>query len=73
MQIDISNKALTIYFKYTLQEEKQLISTLTKFLNVATFSPLIRKKKAPVSLATARATRVFPVPAGPYSRIPLGG
>lgn len=33
----------------------------------------MRKKKAPVSFATARATRVFPVPAGPYSRIPLGG
>ena len=27
--------------------------------------PLIRKKKAPVSLATARAIRVFPVPGGP--------
>ncbi len=29
--------------------------------------PLIRKKKAPVSLATARARRVLPVPGGPYS------
>lgn len=28
-------------------------------------SPLMRKKKAPVSLATARAMRVFPVPGGP--------
>ena len=27
--------------------------------------PLIRKKKAPVSFATARAMRVFPVPGGP--------
>lgn len=33
----------------------------------------MRKKKAPVSLATARAIRVFPVPGGPYSRIPRGG
>ena len=35
--------------------------------------PLTRKKKAPVSFAKARAMRVFPVPGGPYSRIPLGG
>ena len=27
--------------------------------------PLIKKKKAPVSFATARAIRVFPVPGGP--------
>lgn len=35
--------------------------------------PLMRKKKAPVSLATARAMSVLPVPGGPYSRIPRGG
>lgn len=35
--------------------------------------PLIRKKNAPVSFATARAIRVFPVPGGPYKRIPRGG
>lgn len=35
--------------------------------------PLIRKKKTPVSLATARAISVLPVPGGPYSRIPRGG
>lgn len=35
--------------------------------------PLMRKKKAPVSLATARAIRVFPTPGGPYSIIPRGG
>lgn len=35
--------------------------------------PLMRKKKAPVSLATARAMRVFPVPGGPNMRIPRGG
>mmetsp|Transcript_5863 Transcript_5863/g.11574 ORF Transcript_5863/g.11574 Transcript_5863/m.11574 type:complete len:205 (-) Transcript_5863:862-1476(-) len=35
--------------------------------------PLMRKKKAPVSLATARAIRVFPLPGGPYMRIPRGG
>jgi len=35
--------------------------------------PLIRKKKAPVSLATARAISVLPVPGGPYNRIPRGG
>ena len=35
--------------------------------------PLMRKKKAPVSLATARAISVFPVPGGPYRRMPRGG
>lgn len=35
--------------------------------------PLIRKKKAPVSLATARAISVLPVPGGPYSKMPRGG
>ncbi|KAJ7739391.1 cell division control protein 48, partial [Mycena metata] len=35
--------------------------------------PLMRKKKAPVSLATARALRVLPVPGGPNIRIPRGG
>ena len=35
--------------------------------------PLMRKKKAPVSFATARAIRVFPVPGGPNISIPLGG
>ena len=35
--------------------------------------PLMRKKKAPVSLATALAMRVLPVPGGPYSSIPRGG
>lgn len=33
----------------------------------------MRKKNAPVSLATARAMRVFPVPGGPYNKIPRGG
>merc|ERR1719275_277722 len=32
--------------------------------------PLMRKKKAPVSFATARAIRVLPVPGGPKSRMP---
>mmetsp|Transcript_14242 Transcript_14242/g.59614 ORF Transcript_14242/g.59614 Transcript_14242/m.59614 type:complete len:277 (+) Transcript_14242:1077-1907(+) len=35
--------------------------------------PLIRKKNAPVSLATARAISVLPEPGGPYNRMPLGG
>ncbi|CCF39115.1 cell division control protein 48 [Colletotrichum higginsianum] len=35
--------------------------------------PLIRKKKAPVSLATALAINVLPVPGGPYSSTPRGG
>ena len=32
--------------------------------------PFMRKKKAPVSFATALATRVLPVPGGPKSKIP---
>lgn len=35
--------------------------------------PLIRKKKAPVSFATARAISVLPEPGGPYSSTPRGG
>ncbi|OMH82898.1 hypothetical protein AX774_g3613 [Zancudomyces culisetae] len=35
--------------------------------------PLIKKKNAPVSFATARAINVFPVPGGPNIKIPLGG
>ena len=49
---------------------------LAKFnerINVYIPGPLIRKKKAPVSLATARAIKVLPVPGGPNSKIPLGG
>lgn len=42
-------------------------------LDGPSFLPLIRKKKAPVSFATARAIRVFPVPGGPYNKIPRGG
>mmetsp|Transcript_5028 Transcript_5028/g.11360 ORF Transcript_5028/g.11360 Transcript_5028/m.11360 type:complete len:243 (-) Transcript_5028:123-851(-) len=35
--------------------------------------PLMRKKKAPVSLATARAMSVLPDPGGPYRSTPRGG
>ncbi len=35
--------------------------------------PLIKKKKAPVQLATALAIRVFPDPGGPQSKTPRGG
>jgi hypothetical protein len=35
--------------------------------------PLIKKKNAPVSLATALAISVFPDPGGPYNNTPLGG
>ena len=35
--------------------------------------PLMRKKKAPVSLATARAMSVLPLPGGPNSSTPRGG
>lgn len=35
--------------------------------------PLIKKKNAPVSLATALAINVLPDPGGPYNNTPLGG
>jgi hypothetical protein len=35
--------------------------------------PLIKKKKAPVSFATALAIKVLPDPGGPYKRTPFGG
>lgn len=35
--------------------------------------PLIKKKKAPVSFATALAIKVFPEPGGPNNKTPLGG
>lgn len=35
--------------------------------------PFIKKKKAPVSLATALAISVFPDPGGPYNNTPRGG
>ena len=40
---------------------------------VAESLPFMRKKNDPVSLATALAIRVLPVPGGPYNRIPRGG
>ena len=41
--------------------------------NISTKSePLILKNGTPASPATARASRVFPVPGGPTSRTPLG-
>ena len=35
--------------------------------------PLMRKKNAPVSFATARAMSVLPLPGGPYKSTPRGG
>lgn len=37
------------------------------------YGPLIKKKKAPVSFATALAIKVFPEPGGPYNKTPRGG
>jgi len=33
--------------------------------------PLIKKKKAPVSFATARAINVLPLPGGPNNKTPI--
>ncbi len=41
--------------------------------NISTNSePLIERKVTPASPATARASRVLPVPGGPISRMPRG-
>lgn len=58
-----------IYFRIKKKSQQHIYEDTQQIC----ISPLIRKKKAPVSLATALAIRVFPVPGGPYSSIPLGG
>lgn len=46
---------------------------LTPAILLMISGPLIKKKKAPVSLATALAISVLPVPGGPNMRTPRGG
>ena len=40
--------------------------------NRVTFDDVMLKKATPASPATARASKVFPVPGGPYSNTPFG-
>ena len=72
----------TTHTPHTHTHARTHTHTYTPFLKLLSDSPaillmisgpLMRKKKAPVSLATALAMRVLPVPGGPYSKIPRGG
>mmetsp|Transcript_48604 Transcript_48604/g.121352 ORF Transcript_48604/g.121352 Transcript_48604/m.121352 type:complete len:306 (+) Transcript_48604:1020-1937(+) len=60
------------FFSASAKALRRLSSDSPAILDMIS-GPLIRKKKAPVSLATARAMRVFPEPGGPYMSKPLGG
>jgi hypothetical protein len=60
------------FFSASSNAFRRLLSDSPAIFDIIS-GPLMRKKKAPVSLATARAIRVFPVPGGPYMRIPRGG
>jgi hypothetical protein len=60
------------FFSASSKALRRLLSDSPAILLIIS-GPLMRKKKAPVSLATARAIIVLPVPGGPKSRMPRGG
>mmetsp|Transcript_11930 Transcript_11930/g.19425 ORF Transcript_11930/g.19425 Transcript_11930/m.19425 type:complete len:240 (-) Transcript_11930:462-1181(-) len=60
------------FFSASSKALRRLDSDSPDILDIIS-GPLIKKKKAPVSLATALARRVFPEPGGPYRRTPRGG
>mmetsp|Transcript_10965 Transcript_10965/g.22855 ORF Transcript_10965/g.22855 Transcript_10965/m.22855 type:complete len:281 (-) Transcript_10965:844-1686(-) len=60
------------FFSASSNALRRLLSDSPASLDMIS-GPLMRKKKAPVSFATARAMSVLPEPGGPYSRMPLGG
>jgi hypothetical protein len=60
------------FFSASSKALRRLDSASPAILDI-TSGPLIKKKNAPVSFATALAIRVFPEPGGPYSKTPLGG
>mmetsp|Transcript_2893 Transcript_2893/g.6567 ORF Transcript_2893/g.6567 Transcript_2893/m.6567 type:complete len:265 (+) Transcript_2893:1021-1815(+) len=60
------------FFSASSKALRRLLSASPAILDMIS-GPLMRKKKAPVSLATARAIRVLPLPGGPYKRTPRGG
>ena len=60
------------FFSASSKALRRLLSLSPAILLIIS-GPLIKKKKAPVSFATARAINVFPVPGGPNMRIPRGG
>mmetsp|Transcript_37045 Transcript_37045/g.92914 ORF Transcript_37045/g.92914 Transcript_37045/m.92914 type:complete len:283 (+) Transcript_37045:1895-2743(+) len=61
-----------LFFSASSKARRRLASASPAIL-LMTSGPLMRKKKAPVSLATARAINVLPEPGGPYSSTPRGG
>mmetsp|Transcript_17400 Transcript_17400/g.55889 ORF Transcript_17400/g.55889 Transcript_17400/m.55889 type:complete len:294 (+) Transcript_17400:973-1854(+) len=60
------------FFSASSKALRRLLSDSPASLDMIS-GPLIRKKNAPVSLATARAMSVLPEPGGPYRRMPFGG
>mmetsp|Transcript_129858 Transcript_129858/g.183113 ORF Transcript_129858/g.183113 Transcript_129858/m.183113 type:complete len:256 (-) Transcript_129858:176-943(-) len=60
------------FFSASSKALRRLASLSPAILDMIS-GPLMRKKKAPVSLATARAIRVLPDPGGPYKSTPRGG
>mmetsp|Transcript_5523 Transcript_5523/g.13299 ORF Transcript_5523/g.13299 Transcript_5523/m.13299 type:complete len:319 (+) Transcript_5523:1298-2254(+) len=60
------------FFSASSNALRRLLSDSPAIFDIIS-GPLIKKKNAPVSLATARAIRVFPDPGGPYSNTPRGG
>ena len=60
------------FFSASSNAFRRLLSDSPAILLIIS-GPLMRKKNAPVSFATARAISVLPVPGGPYMRIPRGG
>ena len=60
------------FFSASSKALRRLVSDSPASLDM-TSGPLIRKKKAPVSAATARAMVVLPEPGGPYMSTPRGG
>mmetsp|Transcript_28128 Transcript_28128/g.48167 ORF Transcript_28128/g.48167 Transcript_28128/m.48167 type:complete len:220 (+) Transcript_28128:1798-2457(+) len=60
------------FFSASSKALRKLDSDSPAILDIIS-GPLIKKKNAPVSFATARAISVFPEPGGPNSNTPLGG
>ena len=60
------------FFSASSKALRRLLS-LSPAILLIIYGPLIRKKKVPVSLAAARAIKVFPVPGDLNMRMTHGG
>lgn len=71
-----SNSSMKIiageFFSASSKAFLKLLSASPAILDIIS-GPLIKKKNAPVSLATALAISVLPLPGGPYNKTPRGG